>query len=157
MSRSKGDEHPTYHVFHLKTKGDAVQVKERLFALASSRAILDAHKIICKQQVEAAIFRTGRAKRNHTMIAQKWNVEVLLQIVGTHQIKHAMQILTVTEETKIILVIQKDAIIPDETAVPGFPKFQLNNELMKIYGIEHAKDACLEVIARGARLIVDHA
>ena len=124
MSRSMENEHSVYHVFHLETKENAIQLKDRLFALDGSRAIVDANKIICKQQVTAAIFRAERAKRNNVMVARKWNVEVLLQIVGTHQINRAMQILEVTKETTMILVIQEETLIPIETAVPGFPKFR---------------------------------
>lgn len=144
------------YVFYLETQDNTLEIKKKLLDLKGKRVILDSANIICEDQVKVALFRANRAQRNNTMIANNWNVEVLLRIGGTHQIKEAFQLLDVKEFSKIILIIQENDVIPLNNAIPGFPKFRLNNDVLIKYKIKDTKNPCLEIITRGAKVIVDY-
>ncbi len=142
--------------FHIYSKGRAIELKNELIKQPGRRVIFDGSKILCKEQVVSAILRANRAEINNTMMAKKWNVEVLLQVAATHQIKQAISLLDITEITEIIFIVQSSDEIPIKGMLSGFPEIFPDENIIRMYNIRNKSNSCLEIISRAAKVIVNH-
>ena len=141
---------------------DPLVIKQDLMKYNNEIAILDADRIICKEQIYAAILRANRARKRENMIARTWGIELILQLSGTHQIKKAFKIIDITKFTKRIIVIGKNLKLENlklenlklEILV-GLPEFKVTDELIQLYQLS-SHDHCKEVIAMGVLFTTDH-
>jgi hypothetical protein len=145
-----------YHVFHIKTENNAMMFRQILRDPSQKRVFFDAQRVICEEQVTSALLRASQAEKRGKMIANNWNIEVMLHLAATHQIKRALQLIDVSDDTKIIVIVQKNGDTPVPEAIPGFPALKPSPELMKRLNISDIKNPCLEMITRGVRLSLDY-
>lgn len=142
-----------FHIYHLYTETPQKSLQE-LLKYEGRRAICDADKVICAEQVHVALERAIRAIDRSNNIAKDWGIEILLHIAGTHQISEALKIVNVTSETKCLLIIQ-EAVSEEDNFEEGFPEFTPSPDVIDSYGLT-AEDLCMEVISRGVNVVLDH-
>jgi hypothetical protein len=90
------------------------------------------------------------------MIANNWNIEVLLHLAATHQIKRALQLIDVSDDTKVIVIVQENGEAPVPEAIPGFPALKPSPELINRLNLSNTKNPCLDMITKGVRLSLDY-
>ncbi|MCY3412366.1 MAG: hypothetical protein INQ03_12085 [Candidatus Heimdallarchaeota archaeon] len=144
----------SYNFYSIHTSQSSVNdLKNLLLVQPGEKAILDASKVICKNQILAAITRVERVKQQEKMISNDWGIELLLQLTGKHQISEALKLLEVTESTKNILYISRNEP-PCEYSSMNFD-FILTKEILMAYELQ-SNEPCLEIIERGVLLMANH-
>ena len=145
-----------YHVFHIKTENNAMRLRQILRDPSQKRVFFDAQRVICEEQITSALLRASQAEKRGKMVANNWNIEVMLHLAATHQIKRALQLIDVSVDTKIIVIVQENGDTPIPEAKPGFPALKPSPEVIKLFKISDTENPCLEMITRGVRFSLDY-
>ena len=132
-------------------------IKQALLKYNRNVAIFDGDQVICKKQIESAVIRANRSQKNNCMVAKIWGIEVLLQLVGTHQINLAIDLLDIKETTKLIICIAEELIVKDKSVkiITGLPEFTITDKLVKSYQL-FSDDYCKEVISKAVLFTTDY-
>lgn len=142
--------------YYIETNGFAETIKSNLLEFEDIIVFFDGRNIICENQVKMALFRAFRSKEENKTIAKQFNIEILLHLAGTHQIKIALDLYDVNKDTELIVVFQKKSTRIIENAIAGFPKISPNPNTIEKMKIRNLKDPCKEIISRGARFVLDY-
>ncbi len=142
--------------YYLKTKGIAETIKSSLLDLKDIVVFFDGRNLICEDQVKLAIFRAFRSKKEGKTIAKQFNIEILLHLAGTHQIKLALDLYDVKKDTELIIILQNESSKIVENSISGFPKITPDQSTLEKMKIIDLNDPCKEIISRGARFVLDH-
>ncbi|MHA2169074.1 MAG: KEOPS complex subunit Cgi121 [Candidatus Kariarchaeaceae archaeon] len=150
------DDSEKYHVFHIKTENNSMMLRQLLLDPSQKRVMFDAQRVMCEEQVTSALLRASQAEKRGKMIANNWNIEVLLHLAATHQIKRALQLIDVSDDTKVIVIVQENGEAPVPEAIPGFPALKPSPELINRLNLSNTKNPCLDMITKGVRLSLDY-
>lgn len=138
-----------YKFFHSIPK-NPLQLKSKLLEVEEDITFFDADRLICERQLGFALERAEYAFRERINIASTWGLEVLLELSGQHQIKKALEILEITEETRRVIIVTKGKDFEFET---GLPELQPpSKQLAALYEIPFGSKLCDSVIVKGAAL-----
>lgn len=150
-----------YYSYHILNPENPLEIKEKILKIDGEKVIFDGNKIICKEQIFAAVHRSNYAKQNNNMIAKIWGMEVLLHISNTHQLKKASRMVDVNKNTTTIVIISKDKLqlgeYIDIKLYDGLPNFDISDDLIELYNLKINNDEyCKQVISKGALLTLNH-
>ena len=121
----------------------------------SKKVIVDAAKIICREQIEVALLRASQAEINGSMLANDWSIEVMLHLKGQHQIRKSLDFFSINQRTTSIVLIINGKVAIDVELIPGLPKINME-EIAAVYEFSSKTDMCKQIISLGARLILDY-
>lgn len=146
----------TYSIYHLNDISEPLIIRDKLVDLNQRLTLFDADKIICKNQIKVAIDRAIRAEEQGVMIAKTWGIEVLLHLSGTHQIREAINLVGVNENTKSIIIVTDSDVEPIEGAILGYPEFNPTKSVIDAYKLSGSIDPCIGIISKGVDTIINH-
>lgn len=145
-----------YYPFHLTIDENALEIKQGLIADENVLAFFDTRYLICHAQIKMAMFRATRSFNSNKAIANIFNLELMLHLAGTHQIKIAIDLFDLQSITKEIVIIGKTADLNLANLKQGFPLINPNDETLEKLGLNRQNDVCKEIISLGARLVTDY-
>lgn len=145
-----------YYPFYLSADENIDEIKSQLMEDENIIAFFDSHNIICEEQIKTALYRANRSFKANNAIANQFNIELMLHLAGTHQIKIALDLFDLQIHTKEIIVIHLTGITNMQNSYRGFPMFNPNKGVLDKLGIKDQYNACKEIISLGARLVTDH-
>ena len=145
-----------YYPFYLSVDQDALKIKSELIEDENIVAFFDSRNIICEDQIRTAMYRATRSFKSNKAIANQFNVELMLHLSGTHQIKIAIGLFDVQSHTKEIITINRSGTENIENSNQGFPSFNPSREVLDKLRIKSKNNACKEIISLGARLVTDY-
>ncbi|OLS26222.1 MAG: hypothetical protein HeimC2_15920 [Candidatus Heimdallarchaeota archaeon LC_2] len=142
--------------FYIETKGSVGSIKSKLLERNEILVFFDGRHIVCENQIQIALYRAFRSKKENKTIAKQFNIEVLLHLSGTHQIKIALDLYDLKEDSEQIIILQTTNKQLIENSVSGFPNFTPNQKTIDKLKLMNDNDPCKGIISRGARFILDH-
>ncbi|MCE7736638.1 MAG: hypothetical protein GPJ54_17275 [Candidatus Heimdallarchaeota archaeon] len=145
-----------YYPFYLSAIQDIAEIKSQLIDDGNIIAFFDSRNIICEEQVKVALYRANRSFKSNKSIAKQFNIELMLHLAGTHQIKIGLDLFDLKPNTKEIVLIHLTGEFNLPNSNQGFPLFSPNKEIFDKMGIKNQKYACKEIISLGARLVTDY-
>ena len=129
-----------YYPFYLSTNQDVLKIKSRLIEDENTIAFFDSRNIICEQQIDTAMYRAMRSFKSNKAIAKQFNIELMLHLAGTHQIKIALDLFDLQQNTKEIVIIQSTSNYNIYNSNPGLPSFNPSNEILDKLNIKDKKN-----------------
>ena len=144
-----------YHIYHIKCNGDWSKLKKDLINHPSVIMFFDSRNLICEDQLKIALLKAGRAMDNKTNIANKFQLEVMIQLSGEHQIQKALTLFDFNESSDYIVIIQDNGNQIIEKSMKGLPPLKLSQDAFDELNIS-PQSPCKEIIAKSARLTLDY-
>lgn len=145
-----------YYPFYLSVDENVVEMKSQLIENENIIAFFDTRNVICEEQIRTAVYRTVRSFKFKNAIANQFNIELMLHLAGTHQIKIALDLFDLQIHTKELIIIHLTGDLDINGLQPGFPSFNPNSNIYDKLGIKDQYNACKEIISLGARLLTDY-
>lgn len=145
-----------FYSLEVGREADNQALKEELLNLSNTICIVDLQKILCKNQVLSALHRATHAFSEGNNLAKVWGIEVTLELLGTTQIKQAINFFDISASTKTILIISQEQLNHETwNLVKGFPQIpEVDESLLISYGISDQHNYCSKIISKAATMRV---
>ena len=141
-----------FYIGHIFTE-DPFTLKKKLLGINSPISFFDATKLISKEQLYAALYRTEVAFQTEKQISSNWGIELLLELAGTTKILKAISLFGITKDTKNILIITRNQNFEFEGLISDFPELSPSTKTYELYGARpYQRDDVLILGAFGKHL-----
>ena len=144
-----------YYIYHIQCNGDWFKLKNDLISHPDVKMFFDSRNLICEEQLKIAILKAERAMENKLNIANKFQLEVMIQLSGEHQIQKAISLFDFNESSDYIVILQDNEGQIIENSAKGFPPLKLSQDAFNELNIG-PESPCKEIIAKSARLTLDY-
>ena len=133
---------------------DAVKLMEELLALDPEAIVVDASAVYNREHILAALMHAERAFAHGRNRARDKKIEVMLYIACTRQIKDALQMLKVSNDTRVIAVITDKALenrnyelIENYVNPEAWKKIGIDRRMVDVVGEDRINELIFERMA----------